>query len=208
MENNKGKDRKGENQTKGGQNQENKQESQDAQKSLKDKFKDLAEDIAAETKEGVDKLGKEAKKKFGELREENKDLEENLRKGAKKMGDKAKEMTENLDEETRGFQEKAKHVADEFSAGAQQAYDDLTGTKDSKRIFAGVMGIIFGALGLHKFILGYTREGMIMLLVSLLSFGFLAGLMALIGLVEGIVYLSKSEEEFYNTYQAGKKPWF
>ncbi len=30
----------------------------------------------------------------------------------------------------------------------------------------------------------------------------------IIGLVEGIMYLTKSDEEFYNTYQAGKKPWF
>ncbi|NNC62181.1 MAG: hypothetical protein HKO11_07575, partial [Eudoraea sp.] len=30
----------------------------------------------------------------------------------------------------------------------------------------------------------------------------------LIGLIEGIIYLTKSDEEFYNTYQVGKKPWF
>jgi len=32
--------------------------------------------------------------------------------------------------------------------------------------------------------------------------------LGLIGLVEGIIYLTKSDEEFYNTYQVGKKPWF
>ncbi|WP_238567166.1 hypothetical protein [Jejuia pallidilutea] len=30
----------------------------------------------------------------------------------------------------------------------------------------------------------------------------------LIGLVEGIIYLTKSDADFYNTYQVGKKPWF
>ena len=30
----------------------------------------------------------------------------------------------------------------------------------------------------------------------------------IIGLIEGIIYLTKSDEEFYNTYQVGKKPWF
>ena len=30
----------------------------------------------------------------------------------------------------------------------------------------------------------------------------------LVGLIEGIIYLTKSDEEFYNTYQVGKKPWF
>jgi TM2 domain-containing membrane protein YozV len=126
----------------------------------------------------------------------------------KSIKDKFKDLAEDIASETKEFGDKAKHVADEFSEGAQDAYADLAGQKESKRILAGGMGIIFGALGLHKFVLGYTREGLIMLLVSLLSFGFLAGLMALIGLVEGIVYLSKSEEDFYNTYQAGKKTWF
>ena len=30
----------------------------------------------------------------------------------------------------------------------------------------------------------------------------------IIGIIEGIIYLTKSDEEFYNTYQVGKKPWF
>ena len=47
-----------------------------------------------------------------------------------------------------------------------------------------------------------------MLVVSLLSFGFLAGLMALIGLIEGIIYLTKSDAEFYHIYQENEKPWF
>lgn len=31
---------------------------------------------------------------------------------------------------------------------------------------------------------------------------------AIVGLIEGIIYLTKSDEDFYNTYQAGRKPWF
>jgi len=63
-------------------------------------------------------------------------------------------------------------------------------------------------LGLHKFILGYTKEGLIMLLVTILSFGFLSPIMGIIGLIEGIIYLRKSDEEFVATYVNAKKGWF
>ena len=36
-----------------------------------------------------------------------------------------------------------------------------------KKIPAGVCGILLGWLGVHKFILGYTTEGLIMLIVTL-----------------------------------------
>ncbi len=47
-----------------------------------------------------------------------------------------------------------------------------------------------------------------MLLVSLLTFGLGAIPMGLIGLVEGIIYLSKSDEDFYETYVVEKRGWF
>jgi hypothetical protein len=30
----------------------------------------------------------------------------------------------------------------------------------------------------------------------------------ILGIIEGIIYLTKSDEEFYQTYQVGKKAWF
>ncbi len=77
-----------------------------------------------------------------------------------------------------------------------------------KKIAAGICGILLGALGIHKFVLGYNTEGLIMLLVSLLTCGLVAPVMGIIGLIEGIIYLTKSDEEFYRTYIAGKKGWF
>lgn len=77
-----------------------------------------------------------------------------------------------------------------------------------KKIAAGICGILLGYLGIHKFILGYTKEGVIMLLVTLLTFGFGGFVMGVIGIVEGIVYLTKSDEEFVSTYVNGKKGWF
>jgi TM2 domain-containing membrane protein YozV len=76
---------------------------------------------------------------------------------------------------------------------------DLKNAKD-KKIIAGIFGILLGVFGVHKFILGYTTAGVIMLLVTLLTFGFGGLIMSVIGLIEGIMYLTKSDEEFYTTY--------
>lgn len=78
----------------------------------------------------------------------------------------------------------------------------------SKKIGAAICGILIGALGIHKFILGYSTAGMIMLLVTVLTCGMGGMVMGVIGLVEGIIYLTKSDEEFYDTYIRNKKPWF
>lgn len=77
-----------------------------------------------------------------------------------------------------------------------------------KKIAAGVCGILLGSLGVHKFVLGYTKEGLIMLLVTLLTLGFGAALVGLVGLIEGILYLVKTDEEFVATYVTGRKGWF
>ena len=77
-----------------------------------------------------------------------------------------------------------------------------------KKIVSGILGILLGSLGIHKFYLGYTKEALIMLLVSVLSFGFLAPIMGIIGLVEGIIYLTKPDAEFVSTYVSGQKGWF
>ncbi|QYY34944.1 TM2 domain-containing protein [Ruficoccus sp. ZRK36] len=77
-----------------------------------------------------------------------------------------------------------------------------------KKIAAGICGILLGALGVHKFILGYTKEGLIMLLVSVISVFMLGWVMGIIGLIEGIIYLTRSDAEFADTYINGKKGWF
>ncbi len=78
---------------------------------------------------------------------------------------------------------------------------------NTKKITAGVLGIVLGALGIHKFMLGYNTEGLIMLLVTLLTCGFGGAVMGVIGLIEGIMYLTKSDEEFKATYIDSKKGW-
>ena len=91
---------------------------------------------------------------------------------------------------------------------AQPQTDDWQKAGADKKIIAGILGIVVGAFGIHKFVLGYQKEGLTMLLVSILSCGILAGVMHVIGIVEGIMYLTKSDEEFVRTYVYGRKGWF
>ena len=81
-------------------------------------------------------------------------------------------------------------------------------SRASNKIAAGICGILLGSLGIHKFILGYTGAGLIMLLVTVLTCGFAWPVMHLIGLIEGIIYLTKSDEEFVRIYVDGRKEWF
>jgi len=77
-----------------------------------------------------------------------------------------------------------------------------------KKIAAGVLAILLGVFGIHKFYLGYTTAGIIMLLVSVLTCGFGGSVIGLIGIIEDIIYLTKTDEEFVATYVTGKKEWF
>jgi TM2 domain-containing membrane protein YozV len=78
----------------------------------------------------------------------------------------------------------------------------------SNKLPAGICGILLGSLGIHKFILGYTGAGLIMLLVTILTCGIGGCVMHLIGLIEGIIYLCKPDEEFVRVYVDGRKEWF
>lgn len=77
-----------------------------------------------------------------------------------------------------------------------------------KKMLAGILGIVLGGFGIHKFILGYQKEGIIMLVISVATCGFGYTVIGIIGLIEGIMYLTKSDEEFVETYITNKKAWF
>ena len=90
--------------------------------------------------------------------------------------------------------------------GYPQAGSGQIGAKS--KVAAGILGILLGAFGAHKFYMGWTKEALIMLLVSILTCGFGAIVMGPIGLIEGIIYLTKSDQEFYQLYEVGGKTWF
>ena len=155
------------------------------------------------------------------MSEENKDLgdkAEEAAKGAKESAqefvketkESAKEFADDTKEAAKDFGQEAKKTANEFKEGLASAGGD------NKKIMVGVLAILFGQLGVHKFILGYQKEGIIMLVATVIGYAtmcfiigsFIVMATAIIGLIEGIIYLTKSDAEFYNTYQVGKKPWF
>ena len=98
-------------------------------------------------------------------------------------------------------------------AGLPPAMGPLPGASYSdpraaNKIAAGVCGILLGSLGVHKFILGYTGAGLIMLLVTILTCGVGGIVMHVIGLIEGIIYLTKTDPEFVRIYVEGRREWF
>jgi TM2 domain-containing membrane protein YozV len=120
--------------------------------------------------------------------------------GAKKAADKAGEIAGEAADKAKALAGEAKASASEF---ANSAKDTFT-ADENKKLIAGLLGIFLGGFGIHKFVLGYNKEGIILLVATFLTCGFAS----IIGLIEGIIYLTKTDEEFYNTYQVGKKPWF
>jgi TM2 domain-containing membrane protein YozV len=77
--------------------------------------------------------------------------------------------------------------------------------QESKRIVAGVLAIVLGWLGVHKFVLGMTTPGIILLVLGICT----GGLTGIIGIIEGIIYLTKTDEEFIRLYQGeNPKQWF
>lgn len=79
-------------------------------------------------------------------------------------------------------------------------------------VVAGLLAIFFGWLGIHKFYLGYPMPGFIMLGITLLggtvTFGLASIAMGIIGVIEGILYLTRSQLEFEQLYVCAKREWF
>ncbi len=148
------------------------------------------------------------------MSEENKDLGDKASDAFDNAKESAKEFAEDAKEATSEFADDAKKTASEFADSAKEAFSGAGG--DNKKVLAGLLAIFLGGFGVHKFILGYQKEGFIllgitvvcMILVCAIIGAFLIYIPFIIGIIEGIIYLTKSDEEFYNTYQAGKKPWF
>ena len=78
------------------------------------------------------------------------------------------------------------------------------------RTTAGLLAIFLGGFGAHKFYLGYQNAAIIHLVVCFVGSLLIIGpfVIGVISLIEGISYLSKTEEDFHNTYVANKKEWF
>ena len=95
--------------------------------------------------------------------------------------------------------------------------------RSKSRVIAGFLGLFMGGFGIHKFYLGYNGTGVFMLIAWLFpllleyiggatfnyaSFGIVSGILTLIGGLEGIIYFTKSDQEFSQTYIQNRKNWF
>ncbi|UOU96749.1 TM2 domain-containing protein [Chryseobacterium daecheongense] len=75
--------------------------------------------------------------------------------------------------------------------------------RSEKKIPAALLGILVGWLGLNKFYLGYTKEGIIQIILNVVTFG----VATIIPFIEGILYLFMSDKQFDDTYVHNKKGW-
>lgn len=85
------------------------------------------------------------------------------------------------------------------------------GAGEKSKIAAGLLALFLGGLGIHKFYLGNNGAGIIMLLVFLFGFlllGIPSWIIAIIALIEAIIYFTKSDDDFYDIYVVKKKAWF
>lgn len=77
--------------------------------------------------------------------------------------------------------------------GVRQMAPAFAGTGHS-RVAAALFAILLGGLGIHKFYLGRIGQGIIYILL------FWTFIPAVVALIEGIVYLTMSDEEFARKY--------
>ena len=94
---------------------------------------------------------------------------------------------------------------------ATEIYGGAAPAHAKRKIAAGLLAIFLGWLGIHKFYLGYTRPGIILLLcgtIGWITFGILPFIVSIIGLIEGIIYLTKPDDQFDQEYVVQQKSWF
>jgi len=83
---------------------------------------------------------------------------------------------------------------DDTDADTPAAGGGSGGQTDKDRVTAGVFAILLGGLGVHHFYLGNVGRGVLYLCF------FWTGIPALAGLIEGILYLTKTDAEFEAQY--------
>jgi TM2 domain-containing membrane protein YozV len=83
---------------------------------------------------------------------------------------------------------------------------------NTNRLAAGLAGILLGGFGIHKFVLGMPKAGVIMLLLTVvggfITCGTVSAVVGVIGLIEGVLYLTRNDPDFSQLYMVQKKQWF
>lgn len=76
---------------------------------------------------------------------------------------------------------------------------------------AALLAFIVGGLGIHKFYLGKNRAGIIMLVVFLggiLLAAIPTMIVSAVAFIECVIYIVKSDQQFYDDYVVGDRAWF
>ncbi|HEY0783724.1 MAG TPA: TM2 domain-containing protein [Thermoanaerobaculia bacterium] len=64
------------------------------------------------------------------------------------------------------------------------------------KLTAGLLGILLGGFGIHHFYLGSTTSGIIQIVLTIVT----CGIGGILGLIEGILILVMSQEDFDKRY--------
>lgn len=70
------------------------------------------------------------------------------------------------------------------------------GPSGKSRGVAALLAILLGALGIHYFYIGKSTAGIVFLLAGIISCGILAAVTSIIAIVQGVLFLTVSQEEF------------
>lgn len=84
----------------------------------------------------------------------------------------------------------------------QQQRDNIfnAGPSGKSRGVAGIFAILLGALGIHYFYMGKNTAGIICILITILSCGILGSLLQIATIVQGILIMTMTEQEFESRY--------
>jgi TM2 domain-containing membrane protein YozV len=118
-----------------------------------------------------------------------------------------------------GVPRRAQKVDFEVNGGQAQSVYLAIGsnapTAQKSKVTAGILALLLGGFGAHKFYLGFYGPALVFLLVNTIGLlltwvlAFLPNLaLGVIAFIEGIMYLTKSDEDFEQLYVVQKKRWF
>lgn len=111
-----------------------------------------------------------------------------------------------MTEKTKGADEKYCQTCGEIinvkaeicpKCGVRQIPSGSLGGISNRRLAAAIFAIFLGAFGVHKFYLGKIGQGILYLVF------FWTVIPAIVGFVEGIIYLTMNEETFNSKYGSG-----
>ena len=94
-----------------------------------------------------------------------------------------------------------------------------SGPKGKNKIIAGLLALFLGGYGIHKFYLGLTVSGLVYLFCNLIFIGLAVMteeplfflpifIISIFALIDTVIYLTRSDEDFQRIYVEEKKQWF